>query len=173
MLSDYLVEIVESRANQLKDEWINRAHSNDSVPDLEQMKGTEFTEHIGKMYGQLGKYMEKTHETEELVQFFITYGDFCKKQGISSYEILSMITLSRHTLWEYIMERETVSSALDWQQLTEFWQRVMKFFDEYAYFVMVGYEEGTEISEESENTVSKFLSSLSLGSLPEVSEESV
>jgi len=168
MLSDKFTTLVEEHADELEKRWARMLKEHAATQSYHRIDDRELEDNIREVYRNLGMYMDNEHDAETLAHFLMDIGARRKSQGIPLSDLTYAIILARQNLWEYIMERGLFTSALEWHQVSEFWQRVMNFFDKNVYFVVVGYEEGEVPVKSSKDTVSQLLHSFSMGVFPEV-----
>ena len=173
MLSDKFTNLVENQADRLEQRWAQMIKEHPATASYHKVDDRELEDNIREVYRNLGMYMDNEHDAEVLSEFLTEIGARRRSQGIPLSELVFAIILARRNLWDFIMEQGFFTSALEWHQVSEFWQRVANFFDKNIYFVILGYEEGSLPHKPSKSTVSKLIHSFSMGIFPEVDREKI
>ncbi len=168
MLSDQLIKLIERQADRLEKQWEAMISTHPATPSYHHLKDKALAGQIHEVYQHFGKCMEDTQDAERSAQLFMEIGARRKIQQIPLHEIIFTIILARRNIWNFIMEEGPFTSTLQWHQVNECWERVMKFFDKNIYFVALGYEQGLGDKPHKTDMVSALLHSFSMGVFPEV-----
>lgn len=168
MLSDQLMQLVELQADRLEKRWEYIIHQHPATPSYHHLNDKALAGRIKDVYSHLRKYLDDPEDSGQLSQFFMEVGARRREQNIPLHEIVYTIILARRNIWEFIMEEGPCTSTLQWHQVNECWDRLLKFFDNNIYYVVVGYEEGTQKRRREKDKVSSLIHSFSMGVFPEV-----
>ncbi len=169
MLSDRIVQLVESRAGRLETEWAETLRSHPVTPSFHKIDHFQLENQIQEVYQHLGSYLDRSsYDDEGVAHFFTMIGMDLQEQDIPMHEVIYALILARRILWDYINEESQFTTTLEWYQVSEFWQRVMHFFDKNLYFVVYGYEHAEDTERTKKDRVSQVLHAFSMGILPEL-----
>ncbi|MEJ2051221.1 MAG: histidine kinase N-terminal domain-containing protein [Calditrichota bacterium] len=171
MLSDKLIWSVERHADVLEKQWARMIQEHPATASYHTLDDEELEGTIREVYRHLGEYIEEAHNSDQMAQLFINIGRQRRKQGVPLHELIFAITLARRNILNFITEEETFLSALAWHQVNEFWYRIMSFFDENIYFVLLGYNDEVDDTQRMTDQISKFINAFTLGALPEIEKD--
>jgi len=172
MLSDQLIRLIERQADRLEKQWEGMIRSHPATPSYQHLNDKALAGRIHEVYQHLGDCLEDSQNAENLAHLFMEIGARRKHQNIPLHEIIFTIVLARRNIWNFIMEEGPFTSTLQWHQVNECWDRIMKFFDKNMYFVVLGYDQGLGDKRKGKDVVSSLLHSFSMGVLPEVEKRS-
>lgn len=172
MLSDRIVRLVESRGKRLESEWAESVRTHPVTPSFRKIEEFELEDKIREVYEHLGSYLDRSsYDDEAVAHFFTQIGQRLWEGDVPLHEVTFAFILARRRLWDYINEESQFTTTLEWYQVSEFWQRVMHFFDKNLYFVIYGYEHATKRERTKKDRISEVLHAFSMGVLPELEHE--
>ena len=173
MLSDKFISLVEKRADRLKKRWVEMIQTHPATASYHTLDDEPLENSILQVYRNLGDYMDQPYDDDYLGNFFMNIGRARREQNVPLHELIFAIHLVRRNVMEFIMDEGVFNSTLDYHQVTEFWRRVMNFFDKNIYFVVIGFneQEKSAAAESDTDIFSKYINSFSLGVFPEVDKK--
>lgn len=170
MISDIFIQFVEDEAETLYNEWIKKCQSQPLVKSFDDLDERILRDSSFSIYRHLSEYVDQPHKSQARGETFMDNGRHFREKEVPINETVFIIILERRNLWDHFIEHREISTGLEWQQVVGFWNRVQHFYDEYVYFTVTGYIEGSDFDgeEEKKSTVEEILHDFTKGVLHEV-----
>jgi len=142
MLSDALVTLVEHRADEIYDRWLEvvrrdrttRSYARPEFPDIKDAA-----------YAALSHFCSWLIDPEQsaaVEAFYFEVGRRRAEQGVGLAELISALTLLRKEIWTFAREHRVLASPLDVYRVMELSRRIVLFFDKAVFHATRGFLTG-------------------------------
>ncbi len=139
MLSDRLIKMIETHAEELTRGALSDLQSSPNTPSYQKLSHDDLYQRVYKVYHDLGGWLWE--KTDEAIQtWYLQLGEERFNQGIPLSEVIWALILTRCRLRDYIRNSGLANSAIDLYQQMELHQLVSHFFDRAIYYTVAGYE---------------------------------
>jgi hypothetical protein len=140
LISNKLVEFVETHSDIIVKEWLNRVKDNevstftiDNI-DFVRTKAEYILKHLNQWVGYDTTKQEVGKKyAEEGKEYF--------NMGIPLCEVFKSMGLLRSVLWFFVVNESSFDSAFQLHQMRELNDRVILFFDRAQFYITRGYME--------------------------------
>ena len=141
LISDKLVELIESHSDVIVKRWSNRLIS-DPLTSSFNKKNIEYIESKAKSILQnMGQWVSYDTPKEEVGKLYAKDGIGYFNMNIPLCEVIRAMYSLRRTLWHFVENNSLFDTALQLHQMRELSDRVIMFFDRAEYYVIRGYME--------------------------------
>jgi len=139
MLSDLLIRIIESRAEELTRGMVKKLQNSSRTRSYRQLAEEDLYRRVFEVYHDLGRWLLKN--TEASIQAsYEELGARRFNEGIPLAEVLWALILTRNHLRQYVHTSMSADSALELYREQEFNRLVGRFFDRAVCYTAEGYE---------------------------------
>ena len=139
MLSDRLIKMIESHADQLTLGAIQSLRSSPHTPSYQGLSQDDLYQRVYKVYHNLGRWLaEKTDDA--LHDWYDELGEKRFSQSIPLSEVIWALILTKHYLRDYIRIYGLADSVLELHQQQELYHLLDYFFDRALLHTVRGYE---------------------------------
>ena len=147
MLSDQLIRIIESHADELTRGAVKMLQSSIHTGSYHRLPPDELNRWLFDVYHDLGRWLLKM--TDQAIQ--ARYGELGKKrfkEGIPLAEVLWALVLTKEHLRECIGTSMSAESALDLHREQEIYRLIGRFFDRAVCYAAEAYEREASLRRE-------------------------
>jgi ADP-ribose pyrophosphatase YjhB (NUDIX family) len=139
MLSDALVTLVEERADEICDRWLEAIRTNPTTQSYRRVDLTEVRKAAHGALSQFCAWLLGKGRDEEPEAFYAEVGWRRARQGVGLWEVISALTLLRKEIWAFAREHQVLASPMDVYRVMELSRRIVLFFDKALYHTARGY----------------------------------
>jgi hypothetical protein len=139
MLALRLVRLIESHADQLSREFIQRLKHDSRSSDLEKIPQEELIQRSYDVYRHLSEWVLQKSE-HELKHTYRELGVRRAAQGVALSQVLWAILSTKELLWKFLQDESVVTSPVELYGEMELFRLVDQFFDKALYYMATGYE---------------------------------
>ena len=139
MLSDRLIRIIESRAEELTSGAVKKLQSSPHTRSYHALSQDELHRWLFEVYHDLGRWLLKN--TDHAIQ--ARYGELGKqrfREGIPLAEVLWALVLTKDHMRECIGNSMSADSALELHREQEIYRLIGRFFDRAVCYAAEAYE---------------------------------
>jgi ADP-ribose pyrophosphatase YjhB (NUDIX family) len=141
LLSDELVNAVQSNSKKIIDLWLDDIATNPSTKayhtfDKEQLLGPAMF-----IIGQFEAWLKGKKGEAELKAFYTRLGAQRKKGGIPIEDLVSSLSLLKKHIWMFTYSFGVWEKAVDIYRMFELGERLVYFFDKASYYTVMGYHQ--------------------------------
>ncbi|MFH0916156.1 MAG: NUDIX domain-containing protein [bacterium] len=139
MLSDALVRLVEERADEICDRWLEVIRHNPTTPSYDRSDLIEVRRAAQEALSQFCAWLLDKGRDEEAEAFYVEVGRRRASQGFGLWEVISALTLLRKEIWTFAREHQVLASPMDVYRVMELSRRIVHFFDKALFHTARGY----------------------------------
>jgi hypothetical protein len=143
MLTYKLVRLIEYHADSLAAGLLRRVQKSERAGSYLNVPPLELKDRVHEIYQHLGAWLVDTNASD-IEQRYTAIGTRRAEQNIPVSELVWVIVLTKHTLWEFINDVSFAGRAVEVSEKQELLQLLDQFFDEAIHAAVVGYEWATE-----------------------------
>ncbi|MDD5747936.1 MAG: hypothetical protein PHP64_02615 [Actinomycetota bacterium] len=140
MLAEKLVDVIESKADELAWKWYGDVKNSHYTPNIRNLSEEEALNVAKNVYKKLSYWLTPEHESE-VREAYLSFGASMFNRGLRMEEVLMILVLIKRHLWLHLLEEGLMTTRLDVYQALELNNRVVLYFDRAIYFSLVGYRE--------------------------------
>jgi hypothetical protein len=138
--SDRLIKLIETEADDLAEELVRTLREHPHTPSFHAYTSKELYERAFNLYRNLGAWISRKSEREDLVKYYTALGIQRRQEGFPLSEVLHGLNLMRRVLWKRVDEQGLLDTAEDYMQAMELNNQVLLFFDRAILYTAKGYE---------------------------------
>jgi 8-oxo-dGTP diphosphatase len=146
LLSDELVNVVESNSMKIVDLWLDDIASNPSTKSYHALERSDMFPRAMFIIGQFGSWLKGVKSEREFKAFFQGLGLMRRKDGIPLADLVSTLSLLKKHIWMFTYSFGVWDKMVDIYRMFELGERLVYFFDRANFYTVLGYEQ-----EEQEN----------------------
>ena len=146
MISQRLVEMIETHAEELTKRWLKEVRQSEATAGYHSLPEDTLCKRAFDVYAHLGRWVGEGRP-EEVERTFTALGRERFHEGLRLSEVIEALAMTKYQLWAYIRDNGLFNSALELYQALELYNRVALFFDRAAYYAIVGYERASGLPE--------------------------
>ena len=153
LLSDELIDVIESNGTRIIELWIDEIGTNPSTKGYRGFERKELFARAIYIIGQLKTWLKGGKTENELKEFYYDLGRQRRRQGIAVEELLSSLSFLKRHIFRFTLGMGVWYKPVDLYRVFELGERLVAFFDRAAYYSVVGYnrpEDGSQKQEVSE-----------------------
>jgi hypothetical protein len=135
-----LIRLIETEAGELAKELVKTLREHPYTPSFHSYTAEELYERGFNLYHNLGAWLSRKSEREDLVKYYEALGAQRCEEGFPLWEVLHALNLTRRVLWKKIEEQGLLDTAEDFIQAMELHNQVLLFFDRAIMYTAKGYE---------------------------------
>jgi ADP-ribose pyrophosphatase YjhB (NUDIX family) len=139
MLSDPLVYLVEERADEICERWLEEVRTNPTTASYGRFDREVAKEASLEALSRFSTWLMEKDHGEQAEAFYLDVGRKRAEQGFQLAEVISALTLLRREVWAYARERQVLASPLDVYRVMELTRRIVLFFDKAVYHATEGF----------------------------------
>lgn len=141
LLSDELVNAVQSNSKRIVDLWLNDIATN---PSTRAYHGLDRRELYGRaifIIGQFDAWLKGEKGESALKAFYNDLGFQRRKDGVPVEELVSSLSLLKKHIWMFTYSFGVWEKAVDMYRMFELGERLVYFFDRASYYTVMGYHQ--------------------------------
>lgn len=138
-LTDGLISIIETRAEQIAKAWYQEVKESNYTPTIKEMPAEEAMGIALNVYNKLG-YWLKPESDHEVQQTYIRFGESLSYRDFRMEEVVMILVLIKRYLWLHLLAEGIMSTNLEIYQALEVNNKVVLYFDRAIYFALIGYK---------------------------------
>jgi hypothetical protein len=154
MLTYKLVRLIEYHADSLAAGLLRRVQKSERAGSYLNVPPLELKDRVHEIYQQLGAWLIDKNESD-IQQRYTGIGARRAEQNVPVSELVWVIVLTKHTLWEFINDVSFAGRAVEVSEKQELLQLLDQFFDEAIHAAVVGYEWAAEEKAEGRKEMQK------------------
>ena len=145
LLSDRLVDVIQTNKGIIVDNWLKDVATNRSTPTYQSSDKEKLCERARSVLSVFSKWTEEIYKDKgsrsvDVRSYFIGFGKEKRKEGFELQEVLSALSLKRKHIWKFALSYGVSSKKpLDIYMAFEFDRRMMIFFDRATFYATWGY----------------------------------
>lgn len=136
-----LADLIERSADELTKRYVRDIRRDPRMPSYQGFDQKEIYKRAFLVYSQLGKWVARETDKEELRKYWRALGRQRRREGFPFSEIVLSLCHIRELLWDKVLSSGLLDTAADLQQAVALDRRVVVFFDRALYQAALGYEE--------------------------------
>ncbi len=144
LLSDELVNAVQSNSKKIVDLWLDDIKTNPSTRSYHGLDRRELYGRAIFIIGQFEAWLEGEKGESELKSFYNDLGFQRRKDGVSVEELVSSLSLLKKHIWMFTYSFGVWDKAVDMYRMFELGERLVYFFDRAAYYTVMGYHQAQQ-----------------------------
>lgn len=137
-----LVDLIEKNADRLSAECVKRLKAHPNAPTYHGYDAERLYRRAYRVYSQLGRWISRDASREEVGRVYIALGVQRHEEGFALSEVIQALLITRHVLWDEVLEEGLLDNALDLHLAVELYTLVSRFIDRAVVFTSIGYERG-------------------------------
>ena len=141
LLSDELVNAVQSNSNKIIDLWLNDIATNPSTKAYHTIERKELLGPAMFIIGQFEAWLKGMKGETELKTFYSRLGAQRKKEGVPIEDLVSSLSLLKKHIWMFTYSFGVWDKAVDIYRMFELGERLVYFFDKASYYTVMGYNQ--------------------------------
>ncbi len=141
LISDKLVELVESRADQIIKRWMVRLLSDPTTSFFSEHNQDQIRKKGVSIIKYLSKWVSYDTSREDVGRNYANEGKSLFDMGVPLCEVSRALVLLRRVLWLFVVDESALESAFQLHQTRELNDRIILFFDRAQYYIIRGYTE--------------------------------
>jgi 8-oxo-dGTP diphosphatase len=141
LLSDELINAVQSNSKKIIELWLNDISTNPSTKAYHQFDRDELFSRAIFIIGQFEAWLKGEKGESEFKEFYSALGFQRKKDGIPLEELISSLSLLKKHIWMFTYSFGVWEKAVDIYRMFELGERLVYFFDKAAYYTVMGYKQ--------------------------------
>jgi hypothetical protein len=141
MISQKLVHLIESHAEELAERWLKDVLVHTDTPTYRTLPEEKLRQRACYVYAHLGRWVGREDHREEVEQDYRELGAERFAEGFRLSEVIAALMLTKKQLWGYVLDQGFFDSAVQLYQTLELYNNVVLYFDRAAVFTSRGYED--------------------------------
>ncbi len=137
-----LVDLIEKNADRLSKRCVELVRSHPNTPTYSGYDSERLYRRAFRVYSQLGRWISRETSREEVGRVYIALGAQRHEEGFALSEVIQALLITRHVLWDEVLEEGLLDNALDLHLAVELYTLVSRFVDRAVVFTSIGYERG-------------------------------
>lgn len=143
MLSNRLVRLIETHANQLALNLAEKVQASEQLRDYRKVLSYELNARVYEIYHQLGNWLLERKE-QDIEHHYRQIGARRAAQGVPLSQLIRAIVLTKQNLWEFLKREAVVDNPIEIFGEQELLEQLDQFFDSAIYYAAMGYEKTAE-----------------------------
>jgi 8-oxo-dGTP diphosphatase len=141
LLSDELVKAVENNSKRITNLWLHDITTNPSTRSYHNFDQEELFSRAMFIIGQLETWLKGKKGEGELKAFYVDLGSERRRCGIPMEELVSSLSILKKHIWMFTYSFGVWEKAVDMYRMFELGERLVYFFDQAAYYTVMGYNQ--------------------------------
>jgi len=139
MLAMRLVRLIESHADRLSRNLMQKLENDPHCVDLRKVPPEELSARSFEIYRHLSDWLLNKTE-HELERAYIEIGVRRARQGVAFNQVLYALTATKEVLWTFLQDEGVVTRPVELFAEMELFRLLDQFFDKALYYLATGYE---------------------------------
>jgi hypothetical protein len=145
VLAEKLVEIIESRADDLSMTWYREVKESHWTPNVKNLSEEEALAIARRVYSKLSHWLIPQTESE-VQETYLRFGEQCYYKGFRMEEMVMLLVLIKRHLWLHLLEQGVMTTNIEVYQALDVNNKVVLYFDRAIYFSLIGFKKAREES---------------------------
>jgi hypothetical protein len=145
MLSHRFVRLIEDHSDVLARGLLHKVQRSSRTEAYRNIAPEELSQRVYEIYRHLGEWLLDKSEAD-IEQRYTQIGTRRAQQGVPLHEVIWAIMLTKHNLWEFVLDESYPDRPVEVFGKQELLQLLDQFFDRAIYYATVGYEWRAEMS---------------------------
>ncbi|HOV89123.1 MAG TPA: NUDIX hydrolase [Syntrophorhabdaceae bacterium] len=141
LLSDELVNAVQSNSKKIIELWINDISTNPSTKSYHNFDKEELYSRANYIIGQINAWLKGIKGEVEFKSFYNDLGRTRKRDKIPLEELISSVSLLKKHIWMFTYSYGVWEKMVDIYRMFELGERLVYFFDKATYYMVMGYNQ--------------------------------
>ena len=146
------VRLIEDHSDALASSLLLKVHDSPHTENYGKVPAGDLKLMVSEIYRHLGEWLLHKNEAE-IEERYTAIGSRRAKQGVPLSEVIWAIVLTKHNLWEFILDESYPDRPVEILGKQELLQLLDQFFDRAIHSAAVGYEWATEATAKLETKV--------------------
>ncbi len=146
MISQNLVRLIETHAEQLTERWLKEVRVHAETPAYWTFPEDKLRKRAFDVYSHLGRWVGHEEHREEVARAYTALGAERFREGFPLSEVLTAMLLTKRQLWLFVLEQGFFDSTVQLFQTLELYNNVVTYFDRASIYTVRGYEEAAHLS---------------------------
>ena len=143
-----LIQLIETRAEQLSEGLMHRLQSNDRCIELlRRVPSDELKRRSHEIYHDLNDWLLYRTESE-IAERYIGVGMKRARQGVPYTDLLWAVSTTKEYLWEFMLVEGLFAEPIDLIGEIDLLHSMDRLFDRILYFAAKGYERARQVESE-------------------------
>lgn len=144
LLSDALVELIQERADEVVQLWVDEVCTNASTTAYRHLPREELAQRAHAVIQHFGDWFKSSASAEEARAYYRQIGRIRRQEGLRIHEVLSALALLKKHVWKFARAQGIWERPIDVYRVLELNRLMAVFFDKAAYDVARGFDEETD-----------------------------
>lgn len=140
MLTERLVKLIETRADEIAKTWYTDILESNYVPGIKNITDREALDIALNVYQRLGYWLLPTSD-HKVRETYLKFGADMYDKGFRMEDVVMVLILIKRHLWLHLLEGGVMGRNLELYQALELNNQVVLYFDRAIYHALVGYRE--------------------------------
>lgn len=143
MFEEQLIEIIESRADELARTWYRDVKESQYTPGFKNVSEEEGLEMATNVYRKLGYWLTPSSD-KDVKHTYQMFGESLYMKGFRMEEVVMVLVLIKRYLWLHLLEQGIMTTKLEVYRALELNNKVVLYFDRAICFALEGYRNSME-----------------------------
>ena len=139
------VRLIEDHSDALAASLLHKVQKSSRTEHYSEVPDEDLKQRVSEIYRHLGEWLLHKNEAD-IEQRYTEIGARRAHQGVPLSELIWAIVLTKHNLWEFILDEAYPERPLEILGKQELLQLLDQFFDRAIHSAAVGYEWAMEAS---------------------------
>jgi hypothetical protein len=144
MISQSLVHLIETHADELTDRWLKIVRVHPDTQTYRTFPDDKLRQRAFEVYSRLGRWIGSEAHHAEVEQSYTALGAERFHEGFRLSEVIAALWLTKKELWGFVLEHGFFDSAVQLYQTLELYNSVVAYFDRAGFYTVRGYEEAAQ-----------------------------
>ncbi len=145
------VRLIEDHSDALASSLLKKVQQSVHCQGFGKVPPEELKDRVCGIYRHLGEWLLHKNETD-IEQRYMEIGKRRAQQGVPLSEVIWAIVLTKHNLWEFVLDEAYPDRPVEILGKQELLQLLDQFFDRAVHAAAVGYERAVEANAKAETT---------------------
>jgi len=146
LLSDALVTLVEERADEIYDRWLEVVRQDRTTLSYARPDDADIKDAAYEALSQFCTWLLDKDQGDAVEAFYFEVGRRRAQQGFDLAELVSALTLLRKEIWGFAREHQVLANPLDVYRVMELSRRIVLFFDKALFHATRGFVSGEGVT---------------------------
>ena len=139
VFADKLIEITESHAQEISQQWCKTVRTNNRTPSYHLIPEEECVLQAVRFYKNLSRVYFSQKPSRDLYEYFTQYAEDRYSEGIPCPEAIYALSMMRRQMWLYADSQAAFLTPMDHLQAIEAINKTIRIFDLGIFFVAQKY----------------------------------
>jgi hypothetical protein len=145
MISQKLVELIETHAEELTKRWLKEVRVHPGTPTYWTFPEEQLRKRAFDVYSRLGRWVGHEEHADEVEVSYAALGADRYHEGFRLSEVITALMLTKKQLWAFVLGHGFFDSVVQLYQALELYNSVVSYFDRAAIHTVRGYEEAAQV----------------------------